>query len=226
MKAVIMAGGQGKRIRPLSHVIPKPLLPIGRKPILQILIEQLREAGVTEIIISTGYKDYLIKNFFQDGNHFGVKINYTYEKESLGTAGPLALVAGKMEHPFFVVNGDILTKLNFQDLYRHHLAKQCEMTIGVSTYSVELPYGIINVDNGRVAQVMEKPSFDYTVIAGIYVMNPSVLDYLTPDQPYDLPQLINCLLDDRRPVSYYQIKEPWHDIGRLEDLEMLNGQWS
>lgn len=220
MKAVIMAGGLGRRLRPLTYSIPKPLLPVGKKPILEIIIGQLHKAGFNEIILTVGYKAELIQAYFRDGASFGVNISYVKEPQELGTAGPLKLIPHIGETPFLVMNGDILTKLNFRTIMEYHLSEKSEMTVGVIPYKIQVPYGVINIlENGLISNIEEKPTHNYLVSSGIYVLNPEVIEFIPNNTYYGIPHLINRLIESKKRVCVYHIKEDWVDIGEIDDLE-------
>lgn len=227
MKVVIMAGGEGKRLKPLTNGIPKPMLPIGRKPLLQILIEQLKKYELKDIIIATGYKDHIIKSYFRDGSHFGINISYTSENYKLGTVGPLKLLDKKTTNTFLVINGDILTRFNFRKIVDKHNEDGNDMTVGVSKYKLHVPFGIVETENGDgvITSVREKPNLEFLILSGIYVINSSVISYIPSGVSYDIPQLIEDLLKDNKRVRYYQIEGEWLDIGRIEDYEFANKNW-
>ena len=224
MKALIMAGGKGTRLRPLTYAIPKPLLPVGRKPILEIIIEQLRDSGFTEIILTVEHRAELIKAYFRDEEMFGVKITYIDEKGPSGTAGSVKLIEGMVDEPFITMNGDLLTKLNFKDMYTAHIDSSAELTVGVKDHTIKLPYGLIYVQNGEVKGIKEKPDLAFRINAGIYVLSPSALDVIPRGEFFDMPDAIQCLIHQGRKVAYYDIKEYWRDIGQMEDYQqVVNG---
>ena len=226
MKAIILAGGKGTRLRPLTYAVPKPLLPIGRKPILEIIIEQLRESGFVDIILTVQYKAELIEAYFRDGSSFDVNVTYIREKGPSGTAGPLRLAEHLFTEPFVTMNGDLLTKLDFGMMYQAHLEKSAELTVGMVNYTIKLPYGLIDMQDGRITKIQEKPDFNYSVNAGIYVVSPSALDAIPKGEFFDMPDLIQKLIDQGRNVEVYPIKEYWRDIGRMKDYEEVNEDFS
>lgn len=229
MKVVIMAGGEGRRLRPLTNGIPKPMLPIGRKPILEIIIEQLKKIDLKDIIVATGYKGDVIKSYFRDGLHFGVNISYTSEKSKLGTAGPLKLLEDKDDKPFLVINGDVLTRFNFGKIIEQHIEEKNDMTVGVAKHRVQVPFGIIECSNGDgiITSIKEKPDLEFLILAGIYVINSSVLNYIPSHKPYDITELISDLIKYNRQLKYCEIKDKWLDIGRAENYEYAaNSNWS
>jgi NDP-sugar pyrophosphorylase family protein len=226
MKAIILAGGKGTRLRPLTYAIPKPLLPIGRKPILEIIIEQLRKSGFLDIILTVQYKAELIEAYFRDGSSFGVNITYIFEKGPSGTAGPLRLAEHLLTEPFVAMNGDLLTKLNFGAMYEIHLEKSAELTVGMVNYSIKLPYGLIDILDGKIVKIQEKPELNFCVNAGIYIISPSALDIIPKGEFFDMPDMIQMLIDGGRKVETYPINEYWRDIGRMEDYEEVNAELS
>ena len=224
MKALIMAGGKGTRLRPLTYAIPKPLLPVGRKPILEIIIEQLRNSGFTDIVLTVEYKAELIKAYFRDGTPFGVKITYIDEEAPSGTAGAVKHIEDMVDEPFIAMNGDLLTKLNFKDMYAMHINNGAELTVGVKDYTIKLPYGLIDIQDGKMKSIKEKPDLTFCINAGIYVLSPSALDVIPKGDFFDMPDAIQCLIDQDRKVAYYEIEEYWCDIGQMDDYQqVVNG---
>jgi len=217
MKAVILAGGRGTRLKPLTDTIPKPLLPIGRKPILEIIIEQLREHGFTDIILNVKYKAESIESYFRDGNSLNVKITYFEDNEPCGTAGPIKLVEKLLDsEPFITMNGDLLTDLDFKKMYHAHIESSAELTMATYTHTVEIPYGVIQTRDNRIISIEEKPSVEFLINAGIYIVSPSALDVIPENQFYNMPDLIQRLIDQKRKVEIYPIDGKWHDIGTME----------
>jgi NDP-sugar pyrophosphorylase family protein len=219
VKAVILAGGKGTRLRPYTTVLPKPLMPVGDLPILEILIRQLKAAGCDEIIIAVGYLAQLIQAYCGDGSQWGVSIRYSYEKTPLGTAGPLGLVDG-LDAPFLVMNGDVLTSLNFGEFYRSHLEHHAKATICLHKLQVQLNLGVIKSGaRGQVVDYVEKPSLEYEVSTGIYVFDPCLLEYIPRGSHLDLPELIRLLIARKIPVHPYLLDGVWLDIGNPADYE-------
>lgn len=217
---MILAGGFGSRLRPITYSIPKPLLPVGRRPIMEIQIDQLRKAGFNKIYVATGYRSELIEAYFRDGSSLGVEITYSKETKRLGTASPIKLLEEFLDEPFLVLNGDVLLiRENFKDIYDHHLNLNYEMTICLKDYEVVVPYGVIEINEGYVNAVKEKPILKYHIAAGVYVLNPSLLEYLPKDTFYDIPDLVRNLCSLKKSVGSYIIKGDWIDIGREEDYE-------
>lgn len=223
MKAVILAGGEGARLRPLTYSIPKPLLPIGRKPILEIIIERLRDHGFTDIILTVEYKAELIKAYFHDGSSLGVNIIYSQEGKFSGTAGPVKAVEHLLnDRPFITMNGDLLTDLDFTKMYQFHLDKLAELTMATTIYTIKLPYGVVDIQDSRILSIREKPELEFLVNAGIYVVSPSVLDIIHKGEFFDMPNLIQTLINQKRRVETYYIDGEWQDLGTMESYEEAN----
>ena len=226
MKAVILAGGEGTRLRPLSYVIPKPLLPVGTKPILEIIIERLRDHNFTDIILNTGYKAELIEAYFRDGNGLNVNITYCQESTSRGTAGPVKLVEHLLEdQPFITMNGDLLTGLDFGKMYQTHLDKSAELTIATTSYVHKVPYGVIDIQDGIITSIIEKPDLKFLINAGVYVVSPSALDIVPIETFYNMTDLIQALIDQNRKVETYYIEGEWQDLGTMEVYEKVNAEY-
>jgi dTDP-glucose pyrophosphorylase/CBS domain-containing protein len=213
--AVVMAGGYGKRLMPLTADTPKPLLRVGDKPLIQRLLQQLKQAGIAKVNISTHYKAEQISEHLGNGEAFGVDLVYVSEHQPLGTAGGLSLVSG--DDPLLVVNGDILTALDFRALFNFHFEQGAEMTVAVREYGFEVPYGVVETNGVEVTGITEKPAVKFFVNAGIYLVSPSARRLVPPGQPFDMPQLIDLLVKDGRRVISFPVWEYWIDIGRPED---------
>ncbi|MFB3895944.1 MAG: sugar phosphate nucleotidyltransferase [bacterium] len=229
MKAIIMAGGQGTRLQPFTHTIPKPLLPVGRKPIMQIIIEQFRDFGFTDIAITTGYKADLIAAYFQDGKNFGVNIRYVVEEKQLGTAGGLGKLKEWLDQPTILINGDILTKTDFKKMYQYHLDhNQSILTIGVKQQSFPIPFGVAELKENKIIQVTEKPTLTFPIIAGIYIVSPEIVNYISGNEYLDITDVIKTLIRDKKEISIYTINKYWKDIGRIDDFDEVlkeNTEW-
>lgn len=223
MKTVILAGGRGVRLRPLTYTIPKPLLPIGEKPILEEIIDRLKAQGLVEYVIAVGYRAELIETYFRDGSHLGIHIDYVRETQPLGTAGPLGLVRDATAlapgEPLLVMNGDILTDLDMPAFIESHRRSGDEVTVVTREFVLQHPYGVIQVEDGRITGIVEKPSVTDTVSAGIYAIQPSALDVIPADEFFDIPDLINRLLAAGRSVGAYAFDGEWLAIDRIEQLE-------
>lgn len=219
MKAVILAGGKGKRLAPYTTVFPKPLMPIGDIPILEVVLRQLKAHGCEHITLAVGHLAELLRTFFGDGNKLGMKIDYSVEDKPLGTAGPLALIEG-LQEPFFVMNGDILTDLDFTALYKYHIQRGAAATIATYERTVKIDFGVLEPDSdGFIANYIEKPSYDYRVSMGIYVFDPFVLQYIERGKYFDFPDLVKHLIREGKKVASYPFLGYWLDIGRPEDYE-------
>ena len=218
--AVVMAGGRGQRLRPLTDKIPKPMLPVNGKPMLERVITQLRDSGIKRVCLATHYKSEYIINYFGDGIKHGVEIDYIKEIKPLGTAGALGLLETPKE-PFLVINGDILTKIDFKSLFAFHMERKAALTVAVRKYVVEVTYGVVALDDGMVTGIEEKPCTNYFVNAGIYLISPSVMQYLPQnDHRFDMTDLITILLKDKQRVASFPIYEYWLDIGKVEDYKI------
>jgi dTDP-glucose pyrophosphorylase/CBS domain-containing protein len=218
LRAVVMAGGFGKRLQPLTLEQPKPMLPVGDKPLLEKTIEGLRQAGIRKVNVTTHYLAERISEHFGDGRAFGVEIEYLREDEPLGTAGVLGLLEATDE-PLLVVNGDVLTNVNFRAMLDFHREHEADMTVAVREYDVQIPYGVVQSNGSRVVSIQEKPLLRHFINAGIYLINPGVCARIPSGERFDMPDLINRLIVANRPVVSFPIREYWLDIGRVEDYE-------
>ncbi|MDP3940264.1 MAG: nucleotidyltransferase family protein [Deltaproteobacteria bacterium] len=222
-RAVIMAGGEGRRLRPLTESTPKPLLSVGGKPLIEILIERLRQSGIAEVLIAVHHKSGMIRERLGDGTRLGVRIEYAEEPRPLGTMGALPLLRERLDHAFFVVNADILTRCDFRAMWEFHRSQGgAAMTVGVSVHQVDIPYGEFTLSGDRVVRVEEKPRKEFPVNAGIYLIEPSVIDLIPAGQYFDATDLIRLLIDAGKPVAAHLIREYWLDVGRHHDLEKAN----
>jgi NDP-mannose synthase len=224
MKAVILAGGKGTRLRPYTTVIPKPLLPVGDYPILEIILLQLKSYGVDEVILAVGYMAQLFQAFFQNGERSGMKISYSLESEPMGTAGPLSLLIDRMEENFLVMNGDLLTTLNYLSLFEYHCKNKAAATIGLYEREVKIDFGVVELDQGKnLHKYIEKPTFKYHVSMGVNVFNSECIrPYLIPGKYLDIPDLMMQLHKDGHPVICYSEPCYWLDIGREDDYQKAN----
>ncbi len=217
-QALIMAGGFGKRLRPLTDETPKPMLPVGGRPLMEHVVDQLRSVGIQQINISTYYKPEKIVDHFRDGQDFGVEIQYVQEKEPLGTAGALQLLM-RQDHPVIVLNGDILTSIDYQSLTDFHRENNASLTVAVRAYEVKVPYGVVESNGSRVQRLVEKPSMEFFVNAGIYFLEPECFQYIPNGRRFDMTDLIEQLINQGRPVVGFPIHEYWLDIGSPADYE-------
>jgi NDP-mannose synthase len=220
MKAVILAGGTGTRLAPYTRVFPKPMMPIGDKTILEVLIAQLKRAGVDEVIITVGHLAGLMRAFFKDGRDYDLKIRYSYEDRPLGTAGPISLIDG-LDDTFIVSNGDVLTLLDITHLVTFHKTQRDALaTIATHQREVHIDLGVIETDTDlTVTGYIEKPTLEYLVSMGIYVFDPAILDYIPYNEYLDFPDLVLRLLADGKRVTHYRYDGYYQDLGRPEDYE-------
>jgi NDP-sugar pyrophosphorylase family protein len=226
-RAVILAGGRGTRLAPYTSVLPKPLMPVGERAILELVVDQLAECGITEITFCVGYLSHLIRAVFESRENGHVHIRYVQEQDALGTAGPLRLVEG-LDDTFIVMNGDVLTNIDYADLVAYHREQGNMMTIATHRRSIKIDYGVLHLDghpSPRIKAYEEKPEVLSTVSMGIYVLEPSVLEYLPEDRPFDVPDLVHALLGDGRSLGAYVYDGLWFDIGRKEDYEQAVTAW-
>lgn len=220
LSAVIMAGGYGKRLLPLTESVPKPMLPVGDRPMLEHVIEQLRRSGIREVNMTTHYLPESISNHFGDGKGFGVRLNYLKEENPMGTAGGLKLMK-RPEGSFLVVNGDILTGVPFQEMLRYHRKHRAEITVGVRKYEMQVPFGVVQCDDVQITGLQEKPSLSFFINAGTYLLEPSAYDSIPEGQSFDMTDLIKKLLVEGRNVVGFPIMEYWIDVGRPEDYKKV-----
>lgn len=218
MKAVILAGGLGTRLKPFTEVIPKPLLPLGEKALLQIQIEMLKRYGFDHIILATNYKSDFIEAFLGDGSKWGVFIEYSIEDKPLGTCGPLSLLKGKFDEPFILMNGDILTKLDFGSFYRECCLSNASFSVATKVITTPFRFGNVSVDSeNRLLRIEEKPELVFEVLSGIYCVDPRLLDRIPSNQYYGIDTLIRDMLSDGDPIYRYKIEDYWIDIGQVDD---------
>lgn len=220
---VIMAGGRGKRLYPLTKDHPKPMIKVGNKPILKIIIENLVKQGFEKFYISVNYKAQTIMNFFGDGSELGITINYLMEKDALGTAGSLSLLPQPTEdQPFIVMNGDLLTNLDFNKLLDFHQSQEAFATMAIIEEKIHLPYGVVEVEKYKIKEIHEKPTNTFMINSGIYVFHPGVLNYVPKDTSYDIPSLFEKLIKENLKTTAFPLFEYWRDIGRHNDLRDAN----
>jgi NDP-sugar pyrophosphorylase family protein len=215
---VLMAGGRGTRLRPLTETTPKPMLKVGSRPILESIIRRYLEAGFYRFLISVNYRAEQIKDFFGDGGRWNCEIRYLDEPDALGTAGALGLLPERPADPFFVMNGDVLTAVNFQSLLDFHLSTGSAATMCVREYDLTIPFGVVQVDHHRILGIEEKPSHKFFINAGIYVLDPAALAFVAPGRHLDMPSLFQALIRAGHPANAFPIREYWMDVGRMEDF--------
>jgi len=216
--AVVMAGGRGSRLRPLTENLPKPMLPLAGRPVMELIIEQLKKAGIRQVNLTTHFQSKVIHNHFGDGRSFGVDIDYVEEDQPLGTAGSLSLLQ-ESNDPLLVINGDILTKVDFRAMVDFHHEHEAEMTVAVRPHEVQIPYGVVETDGAIITGITEKPTIQNFINAGIYLLNPNVRRLVPEGEKYDMPDLIQRLINEGRCVASFPVHEYWLDIGQLDDYE-------
>ncbi|WP_046867449.1 sugar phosphate nucleotidyltransferase [Microvirga massiliensis] len=219
MKAIIQSGGKGTRLRPYTMVLPKPLMPVGSKPVLELLLNWLRRNDTREVYITTGYLGHLIRSFCGDGRQWDMVIHYTEEPEPLGTIGPLSLLRDKLDSTFLVVNGDVLTDLSLSAFAQCHRRHGGPLTVATSNRSTKMDFGLLEESGGRITQFKEKPILTHAVSMGAYCMEPEVLQYIPRSVPFGFDDLILCMLGRGVPVHAFKHNGLWLDIGRVEDFQ-------
>ncbi|MGA8572966.1 MAG: sugar phosphate nucleotidyltransferase [Desulfobaccales bacterium] len=225
MRAIILAGGKGVRLAPVTEVIPKPLVPLGGRPIMEIVIRQLHRHGFRHITLAVGYMADLIRAYFGDGAKFGVQLDYSYEAQPLGTVGPLALI-DDLDDTFLVMNADVLTDFNYQDFLNFHKAHGGVATIGAYQRQVIIDLGVIKADGDhRVQSYVEKPTVSHLVSMGVYVFEPQILSYIRGKGYLDFPDLVSILLREGQQVWYLPHNGYWLDIGRHDDYAQAAEQF-
>ena len=219
---VLMVGGLGTRLRPLTENTPKPMLEVGGKPILETIVKGFVDCGFTNITMCLGYKSDVIQDYFQDGSAFGASIDYIVEKKRMGTAGALTLLEERLDNPFFVMNGDLLTNIDFEKMLDFHVDSNSKATMCVREYDIEVPYGVVNVANENITSIEEKPIHRFFVNAGIYLLEPDCIDLIPDNEFYDMPTLFEELIATKEKVVSFPLQEYWLDIGRIADYERAN----
>lgn len=224
MQALILAGGKGTRLQPYTTVLPKPLMPVGDYPILEIILRQLKSAGVDEVILAVGHMSQLFESFFQDGSRYGLKIVYSFEERQLGTAGPMALIMDKLNDNFLVMNGDLLTTINYNNLFSYHQKMNASATIALSTREVKIDYGVIETDShSKLNNYIEKPVYTFDVSMGINIMNKKdIRPFLKIGEYLDIPDLMLQLHNNGHSVHCYREPCFWLDIGRIDDYKIAS----
>jgi len=227
-RVVLMVGGLGSRLRPLTDDTPKPMLPVGGKPILQTIVEKFASYGFVNVLMCIGYKSHVIQDFFGDGSKFGVNIEYILEDKRMGTAGALSLLSEKQKpkEPFFVMNGDLLTSVNFENMLAFHIENQAKATMCVREYDFQVPYGVVNIEKGQITSIVEKPVHKFFVSAGIYMLEPSTIEMIPQDVFYDMPTLFEEMIKANDKTVSFPIREYWLDIGRIDEYEKANREYN
>ena len=216
---VLMVGGLGTRLRPLTKHMPKPMLNVGDRPILETIVKGFVDCGFTNITMCLGYKSNVIQDYFQDGSAFGASIDYIVEEKRLGTAGALSLLKKKLNKPFFVMNGDLLTNVNFENMLDFHELNNSKATMCVREYDIQVPYGVVNLNKEKIVSIEEKPIHSFFVNAGIYLLEPECIDLIPSNGFYDMPLLFEELILNNKKTVSFPLKEYWLDVGRISDYE-------
>ncbi len=222
---VLMAGGLGTRLRPLTEDCPKPLLEVGDKPILETILEGFIAYGFRRFYLSVNYKAGMIEDYFGDGSDWDVDISYVHEEQRLGTAGPLSLLPEQPDETMIVMNGDLLTNLNYAHLLDFHREHDAAATMCVREHETQVPYGVIETDDQYMEGIEEKPTEHYFVNAGIYVLESETLEYVPEKEFLDMPELFERLIDGGREATVFPVREYWQDVGRQEDFRRANGEY-
>jgi dTDP-glucose pyrophosphorylase len=222
--ALIMAGGKGERLKPITDEIPKPMVKVAGRPILERLILHLISYGIKNFYIAVNYKSEVIENHFLDGRDLGCKINYIKEKKPLGTAGALGLLKAKTKEPIFVLNGDLLTQFNLDEMLNFHKEKGFDSTIGVYDYVYKVPYGVVEEKNGKLLSIKEKPSFVWSVNAGIYILKPDLIKLVPKNENFTMPELFEKAISLKKKIGIFHIEGDWMDVGFHKDLKKARGE--
>lgn len=225
-RVVLMVGGLGTRLRPLTQDTPKPMLKVGNKPILQTIVEKFAEYGFVNITMCVNFNASIIRDYFGDGKEFGVNIDYVLEQKRMGTAGALSLLKERPSEPFFVMNGDLLTNVNFEHILNYHTLNKATATMCVREYDYEVPYGVVKMNDNKIIEIAEKPVQKFFVSAGIYMLSPEILDIIPQDEFYDMPTLFEKAIAQDKNVISFPIHEYWIDIGRLEEYQKANEEYA
>lgn len=219
---VLMVGGRGIRLEPLTQTIPKPLLKVGNKPILQTILERLHLFGFRNIFLCTNYLSEHIEEFCGDGSRFGLNIQYFKEEKKLGTIGAVKFLEEKLQSPFLVMNGDLLTSLNYKSVLDFHLENKAQLTIGSASYEAKVPYGVLQTEGYKVTSILEKPTYSFRISGGIYALSPEALRHIPRGNFFDITDLMDTLLKENQEVVAFPIEEYWLDIGQHQDYEKAN----
>ena len=224
-RVILMVGGLGTRLRPLTQDTPKPMLKVGNKPILQTIVEKFAEYGFVNITMCVNFNASIIRDYFGDGKEFGVNIDYVLEEKRMGTAGALSLLKERPSEPFFVMNGDLLTNVNFEHIFNYHTLNKATATMCVREYDYEVPYGVVKMNDNKITAIAEKPVQKFFVSAGIYMLSPEILDLIPKNEFYDMPALFEKLIKLSKNVISFPIREYWLDIGRMEEYQRANEEY-
>ena len=224
-RVVLMAGGLGMRLRPLTADCPKPMINVGNKPLLETILENFISYGFRRFYVSVNYKADVVKSYFGDGSKWGADICYLHEEKSLGTAGALSLIPEKPQHDLLVMNGDLLTKINFSQLLHFHKEKNAMGTMCVREYDFQVPYGVVQIEKDKMLGISEKPVHRFFVNAGIYVLAPQALDFVPHNTYLDMPSLFENMIAKKNEAVVFPVREYWLDIGQMSDYDRANGEY-
>ena len=224
-RVILMVGGLGTRLRPLTQDTPKPMLKVGNKPILQTIVERFAEYGFVNITMCVNFNASIIRDYFSDGKEFSVNIDYVLEQKRMGTAGALSLLKERPSEPFFVMNGDLLTNVNFEHIFNYHVLNKATATMCVREYDYDVPYGVVKMNDNKIIEIAEKPVQKFFVSAGIYMLSPEILDLIPKNDFYDMPTLFEKLIRLSKNVISFPIREYWLDIGRMEEYQRANEEY-
>ncbi len=224
-RVVLMAGGLGMRLRPLTETMPKPMIPVGDKPLLERIVTRFQDQGFSRFTLSVNYLGHVIRNHFGDGSSLGVEIDYIEETKPMGTCGALSLMPRRPDSSFVVMNGDIITTTSFGTMTDFHEETGSTVTICAREFNMQVPYGVLNADGTTLVSMEEKPIYRHLVNAGIYALSPLVFDHIRDDEPLDMPELITRVKDAGHKVSVFPVQEYWMDIGRIEDLDRARAEF-
>lgn len=224
-RVILMVGGLGTRLRPLTQDTPKPMLKVGNKPILQTIVEKFAEYGFVNITMCVNFNANIIRDYFGDGKEFGVNIDYVLEQKRMGTAGALSLLKERPSEPFFVMNGDLLTNVNFEHILNYHALNKATATMCVREYDYEVPYGVVKMNDNKIIEIAEKPVQKFFVSAGIYMLSPEILDLIPKNDFYDMPAVFEKLINLSKNVVSFPVMEYWLDIGRMEEYQRANEEY-
>lgn len=222
---LLMAGGLGTRLRPLTEHVPKPLLKVGNMPILETILTSFIENGFSNFFLSVNYKADMIESYFGDGSRWDVNIEYLHEKKRLGTAGALYLLPKDLQEPMVVMNGDLLTKVDFGEFLDYHVSEGAVATMGVREYSWQIPYGVIEMDGDQISQITEKPVHHCYVNAGMYVLSPEAVHRVSDEEYLDMPELFRRIVAEKKKTAVYPIRDYWMDIGQMDDFRQAQGEY-
>lgn len=226
MKAVIQAGGKGTRLAPYTLVLPKPMMPVGDQPVIEILLKWLRRNSVEDVYITTGHLAHLLMAFCQDGSQWDMKINYCQEPEPLGTVGALQLIKDYLTETFLMLNGDLITDLDLMAFKKSHAESGAPLTIATTLKSIDIDLGVLDTEDGRVVAFREKPTMSMEVSMGLYIMNPEILEFIPKGVPFGFDNLMYALLDRDIPVNTFRHEGRWMDIGRVDDFTKAQDEWA